>query len=260
MDKQHCIINPKTNRAVKIDSKLGKQILASQKDVKKEPHTQYKKAIGPKVENIPRILRKTNYTGTAQTNKILDTQYKAITTKKADGSISMQRAVDTKKSEMKDNMFWRKNLSTKEEINKMSPKTLIMNIMELLGNIDAHVKLNVKLDKDDEANFNALYPTIELLLDQIDKLNVNAEDFTSSKYEQYKKNYNKYMKLRKKIKGQEIKKLKETVEPHTMYKSSSVVMPNRNTLNANVPITTQVDNLLNKLSLPPQYRRRTRRR
>jgi len=47
MDKQHCIINPKTNRAVKIDSKLGKQILASQKDVKKEPHTQYKKPIGP---------------------------------------------------------------------------------------------------------------------------------------------------------------------------------------------------------------------
>ncbi len=47
MENPHCIINPKTNRAVKIDSKLGKQILASQKNVKKEPHTQYKKPIGP---------------------------------------------------------------------------------------------------------------------------------------------------------------------------------------------------------------------
>lgn len=47
MDKPHCIINPKTNRAVKIDSRLGKQILASQKNVKKEPNKMYKKPIGP---------------------------------------------------------------------------------------------------------------------------------------------------------------------------------------------------------------------
>jgi len=252
MDKPHCIINPKTNRAVKIDSKLGKQILTSQKEphtqykkpigpVKpKEPNTQYKKRIGPKVEDIPQILKnKINY-GKAQTNKTLDFN----------------------RSKIIDNTYWRKELPTKEEINKMNTKTLIMNMMELLGNIDSYVKLNVKLDKDDEANFNALYPTIELLLDQIDKLNVNAKNYTPTKerYEQYQKYYNKYMKLRKKIKGQEIKKLIEPVEPHTMYKSSSAVMPNRNTLNANVPITTQVDNLLNKLSLPPQYRRRTRRR
>jgi len=61
MDKQHCIINPKTNRAVKIDSKLGKQILASQKDVKKEPHTQYKKPIGPVklVKTVKPTIKKT---------------------------------------------------------------------------------------------------------------------------------------------------------------------------------------------------------
>ena len=47
MDKPTCVINSKTKRAVKADSKLGKQILASQKNVKKEPNTMYKKPIGP---------------------------------------------------------------------------------------------------------------------------------------------------------------------------------------------------------------------
>lgn len=47
MDKATCVINPKTKRAVKADSRLGKQILASQKNVKKEPNTMYKKPIGP---------------------------------------------------------------------------------------------------------------------------------------------------------------------------------------------------------------------
>jgi len=47
MNTPECVINPKSGRAVKTSGKLGKQILASQKDGKKEPHTQYKKPIGP---------------------------------------------------------------------------------------------------------------------------------------------------------------------------------------------------------------------
>jgi hypothetical protein len=58
MDKPHCIINPKTNRAVKIDSRLGKQILASQKNVKKEPHTPHKKPIGPVKPKEPNQMYK----------------------------------------------------------------------------------------------------------------------------------------------------------------------------------------------------------
>ena len=223
MDNPKCVINPITKRAVKADSKLGKQILAKQnktantqykkaddvrpnrkdydkkKELEKKPNTMYKKAIGPKVENIPPILKK-NYYGT---NKTLDVQYKDISTKNKDGSVIMKKVVDNEKSKMVDVMFWRYELPTKEEINVMRPKYLIMNMMEFLGRIDAYIKLNVKLEKDDEANFNALYPTIEMLLDQIDKLSVNAEEFlTKPQYETYKKYNNKYMKLRKKIKGQ----------------------------------------------------------
>tara|TARA_Y100000385_G_C13024090_1_gene607593 strand:+ start:63 stop:941 length:879 start_codon:yes stop_codon:yes gene_type:complete len=207
MDKPNCVINPKTNRAVKADSKLGKQILASQKkNVKKEPNQMYKKAIGPSVEDIPRILRKTNAFGIVETNKKID---------------------DTKKSKIVDNMFWRKKLPTKEEINKMNSETLIMNMMDLLGNINAYVKLNVKLDKDDEANFKALYPTIELLIDQIDKLNINVKEskilYTSPEYERYQKYYNKYLKLRKKITGQsENKKIEtETYDKLNIYPKKS---------------------------------------
>ena len=47
MENPKCVINPKSGRAVRTDSKLGKQILASQKNVKKEPNTMYKKPIGP---------------------------------------------------------------------------------------------------------------------------------------------------------------------------------------------------------------------
>lgn len=223
MDKPKCVINPKTKRAVKADSKLGRQILAEQnktahtqyknandvrpnrkdfekkKELEKKANTMYKKPIGPKVENIPPILKK-NYYGT---NKKLDIEYKNITTKNKDGGKTMTRVVDNKKSKIVDDMFWRNKLPTKEKINIMSPKYLIMNMMELLGKIDSYIKLNVKLEKDDEANFNALYPTIEMLLDQIDKLNVNSEELlTKPQYETYQKYYNKYMRLRKKIKGQ----------------------------------------------------------
>lgn len=45
MDKPACVINPKTGRAVKSDSKLGKQILAGKvKKEPKEPNTMYKKS------------------------------------------------------------------------------------------------------------------------------------------------------------------------------------------------------------------------
>jgi len=45
METPKCVINPKSGRAVRTDSKLGKQILAG--NVKKEANTQYKKPIGP---------------------------------------------------------------------------------------------------------------------------------------------------------------------------------------------------------------------
>lgn len=51
MDKPKCVINPKSGRAVKADSRLGKQILAG--NVKKEPHKMYKKQIGPVKPKIP---------------------------------------------------------------------------------------------------------------------------------------------------------------------------------------------------------------
>ena len=207
MEKE-CVINPKTGRAVVVKGKIGRQVLKNQaaqpvkaktapKPKPKEPNTMYKKPIGPKVEDIPRILKNKD------SNKKLDVDYKTITTKNKDGGITMKRVVDNKKSKIVDNMFWRKKLETKEEINKMNPKTLIMNMMDYLGNIDSYLKLNVKLDRDDEANFNALYPTIELFLDQIDKLNVDAKDIlTNEGYKTYEKYYNKYIKLRKIIKGQ----------------------------------------------------------
>ena len=63
--------------------------------------------------------------------------------------------------------------------------------------------------------------------------------------------YNEVKKIMERKQG------KTPKEAHTMYKNSKSVMPNRNTLNANIPVTEQIDNLLNKLSLPPQYRRRS---
>ena len=51
MDKPKCVINPKSGRAVKADSRLGKQILAG--NAKKEPHKMYKKPIGPVKPKIP---------------------------------------------------------------------------------------------------------------------------------------------------------------------------------------------------------------
>lgn len=207
MENPKCVINPKTKRAVKADSKLGKQILESKKEVKpepkKEPNTMYKKPIGPKVENIPPILKKTYNSGDSQTNKKLDVEYKNIVTKNKDGSMNIKRVVDKRKSKVIDNLFWRKELPTKEQINKMSPKNLIMNMMKYLNDIHAYIKLNVKLEKDDEANFNALYPTIEMFIDQIDKLNINPDELlTNPQYETYQKYIRKYMRLRKIIKGQ----------------------------------------------------------
>jgi len=63
MDKPNCVINPKTNRAVKADSKLGKQILASQKkNVKKESNQMYKKPIGPvKPKELNQMYKKPIY-------------------------------------------------------------------------------------------------------------------------------------------------------------------------------------------------------
>lgn len=56
METPKCVINPKTGRAVRADSKLGKQILAG--NVKKEPHTMYKKPIGPVKPKEPHTMYK----------------------------------------------------------------------------------------------------------------------------------------------------------------------------------------------------------
>jgi hypothetical protein len=44
MDKVDCVLNPITGRAVKANGRIGKKILASQKNESKKPHTMYKKS------------------------------------------------------------------------------------------------------------------------------------------------------------------------------------------------------------------------
>jgi hypothetical protein len=200
-----CVINPASGRAVKTTSKIGQKILkqSAKEDVK--VNTMYKKPIGPYVENIPRILK------TSDSNK----KYKNLIFNK-DGTIN------TKKTEIIDNPFWRGQLPTQKEIENMGAKTLIENMKEYLGRIHIYIKLNVKLEKEDEANFNALYPTIELYLKQMDKLKLygpNIEKLIPT-YGVFEKYYNKYMKLRKKIKGEKIVSLYQ--EDPTEYNKANI--------------------------------------
>jgi hypothetical protein len=182
MEKE-CVINPKTGRAVVAKGKIGRQVLKKQvtqpvkaktapKPKPKEPNTMYDKPIGPKVQDIPKILL---------------------------------------------NKPFNKELPTKEEIESFNSNKLTSTLKSLLRDISI-IKLN-KLDRYDEANFKALHPTIELLLNQMDKYKMSLKNHTNKyAYPEVENFYKRYMKLRKKITGQKIDEIKEyKEEANTMY-------------------------------------------
>jgi len=217
MEKE-CVINPKTGRAVVVKGKIGRQVLKNQaaqpvkaktapKPKPKEPNTMYKKPIGPvkpkkvntmydkpigpKVQDIPFILLK-------------------------DPTYPYNKKEDFK-GEIIDDPYWRKKLPTKEEIESFNSNKLTSTLKSLLQDISI-IKLN-KLDRYDEANFKALHPTIELLLNQMDKYKMSLKNYTNRYvYPEIENYYKRYMKLRKKITGQKIDEIKEyKEEANTMY-------------------------------------------
>ena len=155
MDKPHCVINPKTNRAVKATSALGKKLLkdlengnksvveaqkpvakkrvAKKTEVKKpevkktQPHTMYKQPIGPKVQEIPHMLRELTYFGGAKQNKesyIPGFHNKPI---------------------IRDNFGWKLPMLD-FQITTHSNKRVIENFDMWLKKIDIHLTLNRKLE------------------------------------------------------------------------------------------------------------------
>jgi hypothetical protein len=224
MNTPSCVVNPITGRAVKANGKIGKMILAEKSKPKtkptdkpkvntmykdanavrpnradfekkkeleknKEPYTKYKNPIGVKIKDIPKILVKKN-------NKSIERGYKTIYNYKKDGSMSMSRLVDYEKSKVVDNDDWRDVLLTPEEIKKISNKGIKINLKKYLDNIDSYLKLNTKLEKEDIANFNALSPSIELLLNE---MKLRKIEFDSWIEKDNIKRLNKYLKLKNKI-------------------------------------------------------------
>lgn len=233
MDKKNCVINPKTGRAVKADSKIGKMILGIKAQPKKAepkkaepkkveakknvPHTMYKdaKAVHPNRADFEKKkeLEKAKEPYTKYKNPIgvkikdvppilvkgkhknFEPDYKNVYTYRTDG-MTMGRIIDYEKSKWVDNPFWRNKLPTPNEIEKGNDIYIKEKLKDFLGLIDIYLKLNTKLENDDIANFRALSPTIDLLIKQKDLRKIIFDDFLEKSAV---KDLNKYLKLKKKI-------------------------------------------------------------
>lgn len=233
--KPHCVINPRTNRAVKATSALGKKLLKDlengnksvveaqkpvakksvvKKEVKKtQPHTMYKKPIGPRVQEIPNMLRKLTSTG-AKSNKVLETHKDWNYTRNKDGNLSMKRVFVPEKFKIEDTKDWRLEMLD-FQITTHSNKTVIENFDMWLRKINAHLTLNRKLDDDDIANFNSIYKYVDKLIFQLQdrmKLDNSIKEVFETKL------FSKYLKLRKKITGEVNDKLNVPDEPKVYNK------------------------------------------
>ena len=164
----------------------------------------YKHPIGPKVQEIPHMLRKLTSSG-AKSNK------------------ELKDVVNLGKwsKEIKDSYDWK--LPMLDFTQKHNNKELIYNFNMWINKIDIHLTLNRKLDDDDIANFNSIYKYIDklifLLQDRMKNDNSIREVFET-------KLFSKYLKLRKKITGEVNDKLNIPDEPKIYNKPN--IFPNKN--------------------------------
>ena len=167
----------------------------------KKPNQMYKDPIGPKVQQIPDMLKKIG----AISNKKLD--------KVVNLGVWSDAIVDVKN--------WR--LPMLDFTKKYNNYDLIENFNMWLNKIDAHLRLNKKLDDDDIANFNSIYKytdeLIFLLQDRMKNDDTIKEVFKT-------KLFRKYLKLRKKITGEVNDKLNIPADPEVYNKPN--IFPSKN--------------------------------
>lgn len=188
----------------------------------KEPNQMYKQPIGPKVEQIPSMLREYKLIGGgSKSNKEVESGYKTITTKRGDGSINMKRVIDPKKSKIVDVYNWR--LPMLDFTHKYNNYELTENFKMWLNKIDSHLTLNRKLDDDDIANFNSIYKYVDELVFKLQDRMKN--DYTIKEVFETKL-FRKYLKLRKKITGEVNNNLNIPADPEVYNKPN--IYPSKN--------------------------------
>ena len=241
--KKDCHINPLTGRAIKTSGATYKKLMEKEKEATtiqasiqskkaqsnlnekkeavnklkavvkrsttkkpdvakpKKPNQMYKDPIGPKVQQIPDMLKKIG----AISNKKLD--------KVVNLGVWSDAIVDVKN--------WR--LPMLDFTKKYNNYDLIENFNMWLNKIDAHLRLNKKLDDDDIANFNSIYKytdeLIFLLQDRMKNDDTIKEVFKT-------KLFRKYLKLRKKITGEVNDKLNIPADPEVYNKPN--IFPSKN--------------------------------